>query len=58
MAHSNSNQSPVDVQNIHKVVKKVFVQEPTYVERVAEGGSTFVYRLLFPHGTFYLRISC
>lgn len=52
----NPNQLLVDMQDIQEMVKKIFAQDPTGVERVAEGVSTFVYRILFPHETFYLRI--
>lgn len=50
------NQLPVDVQDIQEVIKKIFTHDPTGVERVTEGGSTFVYRIIFPHETFYLSI--
>lgn len=50
------NQPLVDMQDIQEVVKKIFVQDPTGVEWVTEGVSTFVYQILFPHETFYLRI--
>lgn len=46
----------VDVQYLQEVVKKIFPQDPTGVERVTEGVSTYVYRIIFPHETFYLRI--
>lgn len=38
------------------MVKGIFPQAPARVERVTEGGSTYVYRIFFPHETFYLRV--
>jgi len=55
MNHS-PNQPFTNIQYIQAVVKKIFPQNPTDVERVTEGVSTCVYRLSFPHETFYLRI--
>lgn len=55
MPHS-PNQFAVDVQHIRSVAKKIFPRDPTSVERVTEGVSTYVYRILFPHETFYLCI--
>lgn len=55
MNHS-SRQSSVDMQDIEKMVEKIFSQDPTKVERMAEGVSTYVYRITFPHETFYLRV--
>ncbi len=55
MNHS-PNQSSVDVLHIQEVVKKIFPQDPARMERVTEGVSTYVYRITFPHETFYLRI--
>lgn len=52
----NPNRFLVNMQAIQKVVKKIFVQNPISVERMTEGVSTVVYRILFPHETFYLRI--
>jgi hypothetical protein len=50
------NPSLVDAQHIKKVLKEIFPGEPVSVERVAEGVSTYVYRITFPHETFYLRV--
>src|SRR5947209_20261827 len=50
------NHSPVDIQRIPEVVKRIFPQDPVRVEWVAEGISTYVYRITFPHETFYLRV--
>jgi aminoglycoside phosphotransferase (APT) family kinase protein len=44
------------IQSIEKLVKKIFLQDPMKVERVKEGGSTCIYRIHFPHETFYLRV--
>jgi aminoglycoside phosphotransferase (APT) family kinase protein len=44
------------MQHIKKVVKKIFPEDPVRVERVTEGVSTYVYRIIFQHETFYLRI--
>ncbi len=50
------NQSFAHMQSIEKVVKKIFPHDPMSVERVREGSSTYVYRIIFPHKTFYLRV--
>ncbi len=50
------NHSPVDIQHILEVVKRIFPQDPVRVEWVTEGVSTYVYRITFPHETFYLRV--
>jgi aminoglycoside phosphotransferase (APT) family kinase protein len=55
MSHS-SNKSSGDIQHIQEVVKSIFPQGPARVERVTEGVSTYVYRIIFPHETFYLRV--
>ena len=41
---------------IQTVVKRVFAHDPLTVERVPEGVSTWVYRLIFPQETMYLRL--
>ncbi|HEU5382839.1 MAG TPA: aminoglycoside phosphotransferase family protein [Ktedonobacteraceae bacterium] len=46
----------VSVQNIQEMLKKIFARSPIAVERVTEGISTLIYRILFPHEIFYLRI--
>lgn len=51
-----SNKSSGDVQHIQEVVKKIFPQSPARVERVTEGVSTYVYRIIFAHETFYMRV--
>jgi aminoglycoside phosphotransferase (APT) family kinase protein len=43
-------------QAINAILAHVFQKELIGVERVPEGVSTRVYRVLFPHETFYLRI--
>ena len=55
MSHS-SNKSSADIQHIQEVVKRIFPQGPAKVERVTEGVSTYVYQIIFPHETFYLRV--
>lgn len=50
------NHSPVDIQQIQEVVKRIFPQDPARVEWVTEGVSTYVYRITFSHETFYLRV--
>lgn len=50
------DQPPVDVQHIKEVLKEIFPGDPVSVERVAEGVSTYVYRITFPRETFYLRV--
>jgi aminoglycoside phosphotransferase (APT) family kinase protein len=55
MSHS-SNKFSGDIQHIQEVLKRIFPQGPAKVERVKEGVSTYVYRLIFPHETFYLRV--
>jgi aminoglycoside phosphotransferase (APT) family kinase protein len=50
------NHSPVDIQHILEVVKRIFPQDTVRVEWVTEGVSTYVYRITFPHETFYLRV--
>jgi aminoglycoside phosphotransferase (APT) family kinase protein len=41
---------------IQAVVKQIFAHDSIRVERVAEGVSTWVYRLTFPQETWYLRV--
>lgn len=50
------NHSSENIQHILQMVKGIFPQAPARVERVTEGGSTYVYRIFFPHETFYLRV--
>ena len=49
-------QSPPETRQIETVVRHIFLSRPFIVERVAEGGSTFVYRILCGDETFYLRV--
>jgi aminoglycoside phosphotransferase (APT) family kinase protein len=49
-------QSSVEAQHINEVLKEIFPGDPARVERVTEGNSTDVYRITFPHETFYLRV--
>lgn len=51
-----SNQSSRDIQHIQEVVMKIFPQGPERLERVTKGGSTYVYRIIVAHETFYLRV--
>jgi aminoglycoside phosphotransferase (APT) family kinase protein len=51
-----SNKSSWDMQHIQEVVLKIFPQGPERLERVTEGVSTYVYRIIFAHETFYLRV--
>lgn len=38
------------------LVKEIFPRNPLKIERVTEGVSTYVYRIVFPQETFYLRV--
>jgi aminoglycoside phosphotransferase (APT) family kinase protein len=49
-------QSPPETRQIELVVRKIFPSTSFLVERVTEGGSTFVYRMLCGDKTFYLRV--
>src|ERR1700692_3992880 len=46
----------ISLQLIESILKAVFPTKPTRLERVPEGVSTYVYRIVFPRETFYLRI--
>ncbi len=45
-----------DMQRVEAIVSHVFPSPPLAIERVAEGVSTYVYRITFERETFYLRI--
>ncbi len=45
-----------DRQHIATLVKRIFSKAPLSIEHVPEGISTYVYRIIFQHSTFYLRI--
>lgn len=47
-----SEESP----HLATVVQQIFPSAPTRVERVPEGVSTYVYRIVFQEETFYLRV--
>ncbi|MBA2677883.1 MAG: aminoglycoside phosphotransferase family protein [Ktedonobacteraceae bacterium] len=44
------------MQRVKTIVSRVFPSSPLSIERVAEGGSTHVYRIVFEGETFYLRV--
>lgn len=46
----------MDISIIYELVTSIFPTSPLLVERVAEGVSTYVYRIVFQHEPFYLRI--
>ncbi len=46
----------VDGQHLETVVQQIFPLAPTQVERVLEGISTNVYRIIYQQETFYLRV--
>ena len=48
--------SPPETRQIETVIRHLFPSLSFMVERVAEGGSTFVYRMLFGDETLYLRV--
>jgi aminoglycoside phosphotransferase (APT) family kinase protein len=50
------NQSPPDARQIETVVRQIFPSIALVVERVAEGVSTWVYRITSRNETFYLRV--
>lgn len=43
-------------RSLKELVHRIFPTQPLRVERVAEGVSTYVYRIIFQHETFYLRV--
>ena len=45
-----------ETRQIETVIRRIFPSMTCMVERVAEGGSTFVYRMLCGDGTLYLRV--
>ena len=50
------NRWSVNARHLQAVVRRIFPSVPTRVERVLEGVSTCVYRIIYPRETFYLRI--
>ena len=46
----------VHIHSVETVVRHILPSAPTRIERMLEGGSTYVYRIIFPQETFYLRI--
>ena len=48
--------SPPETREIETVIRHIFPSMSFQVERVAEGGSTFVYRMLCGDETLYLRV--
>lgn len=46
----------IDMHMVEAVVRRIFHPASPRLERVAEGVSTYVYRILSDHQTFYLRI--
>jgi aminoglycoside phosphotransferase (APT) family kinase protein len=49
-------QSTAEPRIINDLVNRIFPSSPPRVERVAEGISTHVYRIVFQRETFYLRV--
>ncbi|GER91326.1 hypothetical protein KDW_54880 [Dictyobacter vulcani] len=47
---------PIDRLQLETLVNQIFSRQPIQVERMAEGSSTFVYRIVYPNELFYLRI--
>lgn len=45
-----------NMQHVEAIVSHVFSSPPLAIERVAEGASTYVYRIIFESETFYLRV--
>lgn len=56
MNHQSNKQPGASIQVVQEVAKNVFTRDPERIERVYEGVSTFVYRVVFPGETFYLRV--
>ena len=52
----DSSEPAQDVTTIREVIRRVFPTTPMTVERVREGGSTYVYRLGTEGESFYLRV--
>lgn len=50
------NQFPPDTRQIETVLRHIFPSTSLVVERVAEGVSTWVYRMTSRKETFYLRV--
>ncbi|MGH2495374.1 MAG: phosphotransferase [Ktedonobacteraceae bacterium] len=50
------NRYLADISIIYELVNRIFITNPISVEHVAEGVSTCVYRIVFQHETFYLRV--
>jgi aminoglycoside phosphotransferase (APT) family kinase protein len=50
------SQYPPETRQIETVMRHIFPSLACMVERVTEGGSTFVYRMLCGDETFYLRV--
>lgn len=46
----------IDRLQLETLVNQIFSRQPIQVERMAEGSSTFVYRIVYPNELFYLRI--
>ncbi len=51
-----SDKSYVDMQRVKTIVHHIFPTFPRSIERMAEGVSTHVYRIIFERETFYLRV--
>ncbi|QBD79580.1 aminoglycoside phosphotransferase family protein [Ktedonosporobacter rubrisoli] len=47
---------PLDMRHVQETIVKVFRRAPAIVERMQAGHSTYVYRIVFPRETFYLRV--
>ncbi len=54
--NSYTNGIPLEKKRVQAVVRCIFPSLPTYIERVSEGVSTYVYRITSDHDNWYLRI--
>jgi aminoglycoside phosphotransferase (APT) family kinase protein len=45
-----------DMSHVEALAKQIFPAHPVHIQRMTEGASTFVYQLVYPDETFYLRI--
>ena len=50
------NHYPMDMPAIEAVVSQIFPAHPVRIERMTEGVSTLVYRVIYQNEVFYLRI--
>ena len=50
------NHHPMDMPAIEAVVSQIFPAHPVRIERMTEGVSTLVYRVIYQNEVFYLRI--